>query len=134
MLHVSTFHFSPRANRAGEIKWRPWNEDSFRLARETDRPVLLSISATWCGWCHAMDEETYSDDRVIRRINDGFVPIRVDSDRRPDIDSRYNMGGWPTTVFLTPDARLITGATYVPPDSMVGLLDEVTRLYREVKT
>ena len=90
------FHFSPRPNRAAEIKWRQWSEKAFEDARQLNRPILLSISAVWCHWCHVMDETTYSHAGVIDLINRDYVPIRVDNDVRPDINQRYNMGGWPT--------------------------------------
>ena len=102
-------------------------------AREEDRPILLSISAVWCHWCHVMDETSYSDPSVIETINRRFVPVRVDNDRRPDVNARYNMGGWPTTAFLTPDGRTLTGATYLPPAQMHRALDEIARFYAERK-
>jgi uncharacterized protein YyaL (SSP411 family) len=126
--------FSPRPNRAAEIGWMEWGPEAFALAKETDRPILLGISAVWCHWCHVMDETTYSDSRVIELIRDGYVPIRVDNDRRPDVNARYNMGGWPTTVFLTPDGDILTGATYVPPDDFAQLLERVSSFWREDRT
>ena len=95
-----------------------------------DRPILLSISAVWCHWCHVMDETTYSNRGVIDLINDGFVPIRVDNDLRPDINQRYNMGGWPTTAFLSSSGDILTGATYLPPEQMAGALGRVSSYYR----
>ncbi len=80
----SEFHFSPRPNRAHEIKWRGWSEEAFAEAGKLDRPILLSISAVWCHWCHVMDETTYSNSGVIDLINREYVPIRVDNDVRPD--------------------------------------------------
>jgi uncharacterized protein YyaL (SSP411 family) len=80
-----------------------------------------------------MDETTYSDPGVIETINRRFVPIRVDNDRRPDINARYNMGGWPTTAFLTPGGRTLTGATYLPPAQMHRALEEIARFYDEQK-
>ncbi len=80
-----------------------------------------------------MDETTYSDPEVIATINERFVPIRVDNDRRPDINARYNMGGWPTTAFLTPAGRTLTGATYLPPAQMRRALLEIARFYTERK-
>ena len=127
------FHFSPRPNRAAEISWRPWSESSFAEADAADKPILLSISAVWCHWCHVMDETTYSDQRVIDLINRDYLPIRVDNDLRPDINQRYNMGGWPTTAFLTPRGDILTGATYMPADQMAGTLEEVGRFYRTEK-
>src|SRR5437773_63575 len=119
------FHFSPRASRAHEIKWREWGEDAFREAKETGKPVLLSLSAVWCHWCHVMDETSYSDEGVISFVNEHFIPVRVDNDQRPDVNARYNMGGWPTTAFLTPEGEILAGATYVPPDQMKDLLPKV---------
>jgi hypothetical protein len=131
---ATTFHFSPRPNRAGEIQWRPWEEPAFRDAAAADKPILLAISAVWCHWCHVMDETTYSDSSVIDYINEHFVPVRVDNDQRPDINARYNMGGWPTTVVLTPEGSILTGGTYVPPPQMLRLLSEIKSFYSENKT
>jgi uncharacterized protein YyaL (SSP411 family) len=116
-----------------KVTWLQWNEESFRKARELDKPILLGISAVWCHWCHVMDQTTYSDSEVARLIEDKFVPIRVDRDRRPDIDKRYNMGGWPSTVFLTPDGEVLTGGTYIPLQQMIGLLEYVSRVYQKNK-
>ncbi len=123
------FHFSPRPNRAAEIKWRPWSEKAFDEARQLNRPILLSISAVWCHWCHVMDETTYSHAGVIELINREYLPIRVDNDVRPDINQRYNMGGWPTTAFLTSSGDILTGATYMPPDQMADALMRVAGYY-----
>ena len=124
-----TFRFSPRPNRAAEIGWRPWSEKAFQEAQVADKPVLLAISAVWCHWCHVMDETSYSDPEVIRLINERYVPIRVDNDERPDVNRRYNMGGWPTTAFLTPDGEIVHGGTYVPPDAMRSNLTQVADLW-----
>jgi uncharacterized protein len=124
------FHFSPRPNRAAEINWRPWSEEAFEEARRTGRPMLLSISAVWCHWCHVMDETTYSHPSVIDLINREYVPVRVDNDVRPDINQRYNMGGWPTTAFLTSSGDILTGATYMPPDQMASALVRIADYYR----
>ncbi len=128
------FHFSPRPNRAAEIRWQPWSADAFDLARRTGRPILLSISAVWCHWCHVMDETSYSHPGVIDLINREYVPIRVDNDVRPDINQRYNMGGWPTTAFLTPSGDILTGATYMPPDQMADALARVAAYYHANQT
>src|SRR6195256_2559323 len=124
------FHFSPRPNRAREINWHEWSEGAFDEAGKLDRPILLSISAVWGHWCHVMDETTYSNPGVLDLINREYVPIRVDNDLRPDVNNRYNMGGWPTTAFLTPQGDILTGATYLPPDQMLGALERVEDYYR----
>ena len=124
-----SFRFSPRPNRAAEVGWRPWGEKAFQEARDANKPVLLAISAVWCHWCHVMDETSYSDPEVIRLINERYVPIRVDNDERPDVNRRYNMGGWPSTVFLTPDGEIVHGGTYVPPDAMRSYLPQVADLW-----
>ncbi len=124
------FHFSPRPNRAHEIKWRGWSEEAFAEAGKLDRPILLSISAVWCHWCHVMDETTYSNSGVIDLINREYVPIRVDNDLRPDINQRYNMGGWPTTAFLTSSGDILTGATYLPADQLADALMRVAAYYQ----
>jgi uncharacterized protein YyaL (SSP411 family) len=113
------------------IDWQPWNDDAFAKAQAENKPVLLAISAVWCHWCHVMDETSYSDTDVVRIINEHYVAVRVDSDHRPDINSRYNVGGWPTTAFLTGHGGLIAGATYLPPDQLLAMLMEVQQAYRE---
>ena len=124
------------------ILWREWGDDAFAEAKAQDKPVLLDIGAVWCHWCHVMDTGipgdpdhtgTYSDSEVQKRILEGFIPIKVDNDRRPDINARYNMGGWPTTAFLTPDGDTLYGETYVPPPRMIALLDYIADLYRNSK-
>ncbi len=123
------FRFSPRPNRAAEIAWRPWGEPAFAEARRLGRPILLSISAVWCHWCHVMDETSYSDQRVIALVNERFLPIRADNDRNPDVNRRYNMGGWPTTAFLTSGGEILSGATYLPPGQMVRALERVHEFF-----
>ena len=127
---AAEFHFSPRPNRAAEINWRPWSAGAFEEARLTSRPILLSISAVWCHWCHVMDETTYSHAGIIDLINRDYVPVRVDNDVRPDINQRYNMGGWPSTAFLTSSGDILTGATYLPPDQMADALTKIAGYYR----
>lgn len=113
------------------ISWYSWGNEAFEKAKAEDKPILLSISGSWCHWCHVMDNTTYSDKQVVETIRRDFVPIRVDTDRRPDINARYNLGGWPTTAFLTPEGHIITGATYIPPEKMLESMEEVIELYQE---
>ena len=128
---MTKLHFSPRPNRAHEIAWRPWGDEAFAEAAAADKPVLLAISAVWCHWCHVMDETSYSDSEVISGINERYIPIRVDNDERPDVNRRYNMGGWPTTAFLTPGGEIMNGATYVPPDTMRRYVAEIADVWRD---
>jgi uncharacterized protein YyaL (SSP411 family) len=116
-----------------DIAWEPWGDAAFARAAAEDKPILLSISAVWCHWCHVMDQTTYADPEVAAAVNAGFVPVRVDNDERPDINARYNMGGWPTTAFLTPDGSILTGATYLPAPAMQRALHEIVLFYREKK-
>jgi uncharacterized protein YyaL (SSP411 family) len=127
---MTRFRFSPRPNRANEIKWRDWSDAAFADAADRDVPVLLAISAVWCHWCHVMDETSYSNEDVIALINERFVAIRVDNDERPDVNRRYNMGGWPTTAFLTPGGDIVHGGTYVPPETMLQTLLAVSDMWR----
>ena len=128
---IYNFRFSPNPNQAHRIDWHPWGEDAFAKAQEENKPVLLAISAVWCYWCHVMDETSYSDADVAGFINQYFVAIRVDSDQRPDINARYNVGGWPTTAFLTGHGGFIGGATYLPADQFLAMLAEVQEAYQE---
>ena len=115
------------------VAWQPWGADAFATAQQLDRPILLSINAVWCYWCLEMHDGAYSDPDVARFINEHFVAIHVDTDHRPDINARYNVGGWPTTSFLNPHGGFIAGATYLPADQFLAMLDEVRRAYAERK-
>ncbi|BCX03461.1 MAG: thioredoxin domain-containing protein [Candidatus Roseilinea sp.] len=128
----------PMANES-KVIWREWSDEAFAEAKAQDKPVLLGISAVWCHWCHVMDRGVpgdpvhtgvYNDSQIADYINANFIPIRVDNDQRPDINARYNMGGWPTTCFLTPDGDVIYGATYLAPAQMRQLLPRVVEVWR----
>lgn len=115
------------------INWREWGNDALEQAEKEDKLILLDITAPWCHWCHVMDRTTYSDAEVARILNERFIPVKVDADKRPDIQDRYLLGGWPTTAFLVPDGRILTGTTFIPPDAMIRKLREVNDLYHEQK-
>ena len=125
------FRFSPRPHSAQEIPWRAWSVETFAEAQARNRPILLCITAAWSQWSHLMDERAYSDDTVQYLIKTDFVPVRVDAAERPDVDRRYNRGGWPTTAFLTPEGELMAGATYIPVQEMRDFLVELAEEYRK---
>ena len=117
----------PEHDKAAAIEWREWNEAAFASARNEGKPVLLTLGATWCHWCHVMDQRAYADERVIELVNSRFIPVRVDVDQRPDISLRYNQGGYPSVAFLTGAGEFLAGRPYMPPDEMVLLLEQVSR-------
>src|SRR5271169_3524269 len=110
------------------VQWREWGDAAFEKAKQEDKPILLDIGAVWCHWCHVMDRESYENSDIARIINEAYVPVKVDRDERPDIDSRYQMavsaltgqGGWPLTAFLTPQGKPFYGGTYFPPSDGYG--------------
>jgi uncharacterized protein YyaL (SSP411 family) len=114
-----------RTRPSGGVDWTAWGSAAFGRAARERKPVLLAIGASWCHGCVLMDRTTYSTPEIVRLINDRCVPIRVDADKRPDINERYNLDGWPTTAFLTPSGEILTGSTYVVPEQMARMLDEV---------
>ena len=127
------------------IDWHPWGPEPFELARRTGRPILLDVGASWCHWCHVMDEGTYADPEVARLLAQHFVAVKVDRDEHPEVDRRYQRqvgaltgeGGWPLTGFLTPDGEVFLGGTYFPPTDGHGrpgfrrVLKEVARLWKD---
>ncbi len=115
------------------IKWMRWGRAAFDAAKTADKPIYLDIHASWCKWCREMDRGAYSDPRVIGLINRDFVPVSVDADARPDIDARYNRGGWPTVAVLTPSGGVIAGKTYMSADDLIALLDAAKRAYNTDK-
>jgi uncharacterized protein YyaL (SSP411 family) len=112
------------------VTWLEWTTDAFARARTEAKPVLLSITASWCHGCAVMDRVAYADPEIIDVIATRFVPVRIDADRRPDVNDRYNLEGWPTTALLTPSGEMLTGTTYLPPDGLRSMLLEVSDAYR----
>lgn len=111
------------------IHWREWGDDAFAASRQERKPLLLTLTATWCHWCHVLDQTSYADPRIISLINSNFIPVRVDIDRRPDISRRYNQGGFPSVAILDDEGDLLAGRVYVPPEEMLGLLEQVVATY-----
>jgi uncharacterized protein len=112
------------------VDWYPWGEEALALARAQNRPILLSIGYSACHWCHVMAHECFEDAQVAAVMNQHFVNIKVDREERPDIDQIYQMalymltrrnGGWPLTIFLTPDQSPFFGGTYFPKAPRHGL-------------
>ncbi len=127
------------------VDWYPWGEEAFERARRENRPVLLSIGYSSCHWCHVMERESFEHPGIAALMNDLFVNIKVDREERPDVDDVYmkavqlltGRGGWPLTVFLTPEKKPFHGGTYFPPTDRHGLpafprvLEAIARAYRE---
>src|SRR5439155_905543 len=111
------------------VDWYPWGDEAFQKARSENRPILLSIGYSACHWCHVMERESFEDDAVAHILNEHFVAIKVDREERPDIDSIYmhavqlmtGHGGWPMSMFLTPDGAPFYAGTYFPPDDRHGM-------------
>ncbi len=111
------------------VDWYPWGEEAFAAARKEGKPIFLSVGYSTCHWCHVMERESFSDPAVAKLINDNFIAIKVDREQRPDVDAVFmdfvaattGSGGWPMTVFLTPDLKPFFGGTYFPPEGHDGL-------------
>ncbi|MSP22051.1 MAG: thioredoxin domain-containing protein [Dehalococcoidia bacterium] len=125
------------------VDWYPWGDEAFARARAENKPVLLSVGYSSCHWCHVMAHESFENPSIAAQLNEGFVSIKVDREERPDVDAVYmtatqalaGQGGWPMTVFLTPDGEPFYAGTYFPPDDRYGrpsfpsVLDAVTRAW-----
>jgi uncharacterized protein YyaL (SSP411 family) len=132
-------------HRENPVDWYPWGPEALERARREDRPILLSVGYSACHWCHVMEHESFEDPETARIMNEHYVNIKVDREERPDIDSIYmnavqqmtGHGGWPMTVFLTPDGAPFYGGTYYPPEPRHGMpsfrqvLLGVSEAYRE---
>ena len=111
------------------VDWYPWGEEALERARSEDKPILLSIGYSACHWCHVMERESFEDETIAGLMNENFVSIKVDREERPDLDQVYmqavqmltGSGGWPMTVFLTPEGKPFYGGTYFPPDDRQGM-------------
>ena len=116
---------SPTVPVHSGVRWLPWSPGAFAQARAARRPVLLSVSAGWSEGCREMDRMTYGDPRVAAEIHDAVVPVRVDADERPDVADRYDLGGLPSTAFLTPEGELLGGGTFISADRLRETLPRV---------
>jgi uncharacterized protein YyaL (SSP411 family) len=127
------------------VDWYPWGDEALERARAEDKPILLSVGYAACHWCHVMEHESFEDAETAALMNERFVCVKVDREERPDVDGLYmeavvtmtGQGGWPMTVFLTPDGRPFYGGTYFPPEprynmpSFRQILEAVSQAYRE---
>jgi uncharacterized protein len=133
---------------ANPVDWYAWGEEAFDRARREDKPIFLSIGYSTCHWCHVMEHESFENQALANLLNRDFVSIKVDREERPDVDRVYmsfvqattGSGGWPMTVFLTPELKPFFGGTYFPPASRWGrpgfadLLGELARAWKEDRT
>ena len=121
------------------VNWYSWSDEAFRIANENDIPIFLSIGYSTCHWCHVMEHECFEDEEVAKILNESFISIKVDREQRPDIDSIYmavcqmmtQRGGWPLSIFMTPDKKPFFSGTYFPKKSkggMVGFLELLPRI------
>src|ERR671914_2965023 len=155
-MHESTHRNRP-ANRLGAetspyllqhannpVDWHPWGPEALERARTEKKPILLSIGYAACHWCHVMEHESFENDDTARLMNERFVSVKVDREERPDVDGLYmdavvsmtGHGGWPLTVFLTPEGKPFYGGTYFPPEprfnmpAFTQVLEAVAEAYR----
>jgi hypothetical protein len=134
-----------RQHADNPVDWHPWGPEALARATAEDKPILLSVGYAACHWCHVMAHESFDDEATAALMNAHFVNIKLDREERPDLDAIYQgalalmgeQGGWPLTMFLTPDGKPFTGGTYYPPEPRYGrpgfrqLLTEIARLWRE---
>ncbi|HTS91315.1 MAG TPA: thioredoxin domain-containing protein, partial [Stellaceae bacterium] len=133
-------------HRENPVAWQAWGPDAFAAARAEDKPILLSIGYSACHWCHVMAHESFEDADIAARMNRDYVNVKVDREERPDLDQIYQVahqmfgrgaGGWPLTMFLSPDGTPFYGGTYFPKAPRHGLpgfgelLERVAELWRE---
>src|SRR2546423_885445 len=116
-------------HRDNPVDWYPWGSEALARARSEDLPILLSVGYAACHWCHVMERESFEDEATAALLNASFIPIKVDREERPDLDQVYMAavqamtggGGWPMSVFLTPEGRPFYGGTYFPDEPRHGL-------------
>jgi len=143
LVHASSAYL--RSAMHQPTHWHQWGPEAFALAKTENKPILLDIGAVWCHWCHVMDRESYESAEIAAILNAHFIPVKVDRDERPDVDARYQtavaaisgQGGWPLTVFLTPEGKPFFGGTYFPPEDAYGrpsfqrILLAISQAFRE---
>src|SRR5262249_23907276 len=126
LLHETSPYLRQHAHNP--VDWYPWGPEALARAKQLDRPIFLSVGYSACHWCHVMEHESFEDPEIGKILNDHFVSIKVDREERPDVDQIYmavvqmltQSGGWPMSVFLTPDLQPFWGGTYFPPEDRYG--------------
>ena len=122
------------------VDWWEWSDAAFAAASEQNKPVFLSIGYSTCHWCHVMARQSFADPAIAELLNQSFICVKLDREERPDIDQIYmtfvqatneGRGGWPMSVWLTPEREPIFGATYFPPQQFVSLCETLTEAWRE---
>ena len=127
------------------VDWYPWGEEAFAKAKSEDKPIFLSVGYSSCHWCHVMEHESFEDSEVANRLNNSFVSVKVDREERPDVDEAYmaavqlasGRGGWPMSVFMTPDREPFFAATYIPKEprdghpGFVAILEQLTQVWKD---
>ena len=124
------------------VEWRPWNEETLQLAKDANKPILVSIGYSACHWCHVMEHESFEDESVAEIMNDSFVCIKVDREERPDVDQLYMSaaqlitggGGWPLNCFAFPDGRPFYAGTYFPKDKWMQLMQRIAEEWETNRT
>ncbi|HYK90799.1 MAG TPA: thioredoxin domain-containing protein, partial [Acidobacteriota bacterium] len=120
LIHETSPYLQQHAHNP--VHWYPWGDEALRRAREEDKPILLSIGYSACHWCHVMEHESFENKEIAELMNENFINIKVDREERPDLDTIYmravqmmtGSGGWPMTVFLSPEQIPFYGGTYFP--------------------
>ena len=119
--------------KESNIHWENWAAHAFVRAQAEDKLIVLDLTAIWCHACHVMDETTYVDVQVVKLLNTSFIPVRVETDQRPDIAARYKFGGWPTTSILLPSGEILFQANSLTPEELLMVLEDTQTLYRDYK-
>src|SRR5437764_12331915 len=142
LIHEKSPYLQQHAHNP--VDWYPWGKEAFEKARAENKPIFLSIGYSTCHWCHVMERESFENEQIAGAMNRDFVCIKVDREERPDVDSIYMSfvqattggGGWPMSVWLTPDLKPFIGGTYFPPDDRYGragfgrILEQIANAWR----
>ena len=122
------------------VDWNAWNDETLAKAKDEKKLLLISVGYSACHWCHVMEHESFEDSLVSQVMNENFINIKVDREERPDVDQVYmnavqlinnGNGGWPLNAVALPDGRPIWGATYVPKNQWISILNQLAKLYKE---